>query len=223
MPKKPQVLAGQTFLTKKALQDAIKKILHQSPLNKDLQRDDYRLVRALLDYHPSADIKIGCGVVAIQVVKFKPYNNRGFELVRLDGTKTDFSYRQCLNPESKLTKLKRACRFAVSSDIVAFRDSYFALGSPRCEISGEPVTRKTCHIDHAPPWTFRDIFNEFIQVYKIDIDKIRLAGCDVDGATTYDIEHPGIKSLWVLFHRNRAVLRILHKDTHMKITKGETP
>lgn len=220
---KTQALAGQVFLTKKALRAAIRKILHQSPLNKNLQGNNYRLVRALLDQHPSADQKIGCGVQSIQVVKFKPYNHRGFELKRTDGTRTDFSYIQCLNSESKLTKVKRAFRWAISPDIITFRNTFFIQINPVCEISNRPITAKTSDVDHAPPMTFKNIFEEFIEKYSVSIDKIKLFGCNVDGATTYDIENSSIKELWIQFHRTHARLRILHKDVHVKIAHGEIP
>jgi hypothetical protein len=220
MSAQPQSIAGRVFKTKKALQDEIKRILHDSPLDERLEGNDYELVRALLDRHPSAEIKVGSGVRAIRVVNFQPYKNRGFELERVDGSRTDFSYLRCLNPETKLAKLKRACRFAVSPDIIAFRNAFFGRGQAAYEVSGRFVTVETCHVDHAPPMTFKVIFEAFMQEYGVNIDKIALSGCDVDGSTTYDIEHPAIKSLWVNFHNKHASLRILHVDTHKEVTRG---
>lgn len=219
MIAKPQIIANRTFPTKKSLQDEIKRILHQSPLDQKLEGDDYKLIRALLDRHPQAEQKVGCGVRSIFVVKFPPYCSCGFELVRIDGSRTDFSYLQCLNPESKLTRLKRACRYAVSDDIIAFRDDFFRRGQSACEISGRFVDLNTYNVDHAPPMTFKNIFEAFLSEYGINVDKIVLS-YGGDGSTTCDIGHPAIRDLWINFHRKYANLRILHIETHQEITRG---
>jgi len=78
-------------------------------------------------------------------------NHPKYDLKRIDGTETDFSYIECLNPRSKIQNIKTACRSAIAEDMMG-------------------ISRKGYIAHHETP--FINIFNLWIK--DKDIDKINL-------------------------------------------------
>jgi hypothetical protein len=88
------VVAGETFATKKALEERLKAMLHAAAPGVELDEPEHSFLLCVLFRHPDAVEKIGCGVRAFRVGTSK-YGNRCFEAVRTDGTWTEFSYLKC--------------------------------------------------------------------------------------------------------------------------------
>jgi len=66
-------------------------------LGEELLQHDQEFMMSLLKKHPSAAKKIGTGVQSIYVDRNKCWpDNRCFHIVRVDGTRTEFSYLKCL-------------------------------------------------------------------------------------------------------------------------------
>lgn len=88
------VVAGESFTTKKALEEKLKAILHAAKPGVELDEPQHSFLLYVLFRHPDAIQKIGPGVRAFRVTTSK-YGNRCFEAVRTDGTWTEFSYLKC--------------------------------------------------------------------------------------------------------------------------------
>lgn len=91
-------VAGQTFETKKALEERLKAMLHGAPIGVELDEPDHSFLLCVLFRHREAVEKIGPGVRAFRVTTSK-YRNRCFEILRVDGTAQEFSYLKCVRGE----------------------------------------------------------------------------------------------------------------------------
>src|SRR5258706_3097983 len=97
---------GHAFRTKREAEAAIQFILHSQPLGKPLAPAHLQFMFAVLEDHPSVEIKIGCGVANMEVRSDARYPNiRYFWIIRHDGTGTDFSFKQCLKPPTQAQKV----------------------------------------------------------------------------------------------------------------------
>ncbi len=72
---------------------------------------------ALLDTHSRIKEKIGVGIEIIKIAKVK-YNNKCFEIIRIDGSTEYFSYIRLINsPMTDFAKFNRACRDIIAEDM----------------------------------------------------------------------------------------------------------
>lgn len=94
MPRDEIVVAGETFVTKKALEEKLRALLYAAPLGVELDEPAHSFLLCVLFRHPEALKKIGLGVKAFRVTTSE-YKNRCFEVIRVDGSYTDFSIMSC--------------------------------------------------------------------------------------------------------------------------------
>ena len=92
------VICGKTFETKKALEEKLKRILHEAIPGVEFDEPEHSFLLCVLFRHPQAVEKIGPGVRAFRVTTTK-YKNRCFEAVRVDGSNMEFSYASCARGE----------------------------------------------------------------------------------------------------------------------------
>lgn len=86
---KPITINNLYFKTKKALDGYIRKMRDSYFDRQSLGESDFNFMLSLLDRHERPDAKIGCGIVSMYVKTNPVYkNNRGFWLVRVDGSET---------------------------------------------------------------------------------------------------------------------------------------
>lgn len=86
------VLGGRIQTTRRN----VRHILFSYDLGEELHNPDLKLVRALLQYHPDAKAKVGCGVCGIKVdTSLHPDGSRCFWVRRIDGSLEDFSAKKC--------------------------------------------------------------------------------------------------------------------------------
>ena len=209
-----------TFNTKTALRKKIREIRDRYKDNERLNQEDFNFMVDLLQRHEDPARKIGCGV-AYMYVKTNPVfkKNRGFWLVRSDGSETDFSFEICLKHESKLQKFKSACRTAVSDEIINFRDNFFDTeGWPTCEITGDLISKNDSHVDHTPPMTFDRIVNDFIKETNIDVETIGLLTAE-DNRVRNEIENVNLRNRFINYHNTHAVLRVVSRFANLSIIK----
>jgi hypothetical protein len=93
------VVFGQSFKTKKALEEKLRSMLHTAPLGVEFDEPEHSFLLCVLFRHPDVLKKIGRGVKAFRVTTSE-YKNRCFEVVRVDGTYEEFSYPRCARGEA---------------------------------------------------------------------------------------------------------------------------
>lgn len=228
---KDYTINGEEFNTQKSLEDRIKGILHGPPnLPAPLGQDDFNFIFSLIsDYHGRPDIKIGPGVKEIGVRKNQIYKkNREFYLLRVDGSLTDVSYKECLSNRSPEAKFRTALRKAVSPQIIEFKMAFWeGKQTAVCPLTGETIAPGSSHIDHEDP-SFEEIVIQFIQYLEdnlgiTSIEEIKLTGAR-DGEIGEAFENPEIEEEFLNFHKARARLRVTSERGNLsgpRVTKPE--
>ncbi|MEZ4614736.1 MAG: DCL family protein [Caldilineaceae bacterium] len=219
------IINGEKFATKKDLLTRVRQILHSYKDGQTLNMFDLAFIGDLLNNHPQAEQKIGCGISSI-FVKQNPvfHGNRGFWIRREDGTQTDFSFMECLSPSSQKKKVLSAFRAAVEPFTFAFKQQFFdslADGIATCDYTGQVLTFVGSHVDHKPPNTFEKIFSDFIDNEDLDIAKIELLGGAQDNLIQDEIADPTIKDRWITFHNQQAELRVVSSKANLSDVKLE--
>ena len=108
----------------------------------------------------SKDEKRGAGVDGFEI-RLNLFNTWGFGIIRVDGTRTDFSYLTCIDGHAPtpLQQVLEAMRREVQYDILEAKRAYFqqhanAEGRIQCPVIGRMITIEESHADHACPRTF---------------------------------------------------------------------
>jgi len=199
-------------MNKTQTKNFIKQIIGNYVDGEDLLPEDFKFMLGVLANHENAEDKIGCGVKRMWVAT-TIYNNRGFWLERNDGTKTDFSFLRCFTNSSPRTDYLKACRKAVESDIIEFRDRAFGSSSViTCPILNIPVTKHESHVDHHI-LPFIKIAKAFFEMEK-DIKFIH-----GDGKIGVEFADKEMEKRGVEFNNQRAQLRIISARANLQIKK----
>jgi hypothetical protein len=207
--------------TQNEMRERIRKILYSYPEGIPLAAGDREFMLGILGNHPTAEAKIGCGVASI-VVRINPVfrQQRGFWVVRKDGSETDFSFEKCLRHPAPEQRLKAAARVAVAPSVIRFKRDFFnAYPVAFCPVTGEPLGPGDCHIDHAPPMTFEAILARFLEESGLTSEQIKVSGPGQDGRIGCEIEDPEIRGKFILFHDRVASLRVVSKRANLSDVK----
>jgi hypothetical protein len=207
---------GEQFASKAALQRRIRTILNTRLGEVDGEHAPFLL--SLFRRHRDAEQKFGPGVAAIRVVLAMPYKTRCFEIERVDGTRTDISYLECLKPSTVFEWFPAACRTAVVDQIQAFKDSAFGASHwVNCAVTGDPVSRDNCHVDHEPPWTFEAIVDSFLDNSVIDLAQLEFM--DGDGETQSRFADQSLADSFARYHAERAQLRVVTRWANLSLLR----
>lgn len=162
-------------------------------------------LRGLLDRHPCAGEKKGCGVAYFTAETERTYGTRHFAVHRLDGTETDFSWQVCVSPPSHKDECRKAMRAAVADQVIAFRRTAFTQQPVQlCALCGTHLSRQA-EIDHAAP-SFRELAEQYAAAVG-GWDRITLEPSgegEIGRRLCY-----GDNYTWSLFHAHKAVLQLL--------------
>merc|ERR1719199_1050320 len=95
---KPIQVGTQKFVNVGALRGRVKEILNSRSDGEQLKPEssDYKLIQALLSYHPKGETKRK-GMVGIKVAKSSQGDSRCFWMVKESGEEEDFSAQKCLS------------------------------------------------------------------------------------------------------------------------------
>ena len=161
------------------------------------------------------DEKIGDGGIAhIFMSRNLDYKNTFcFYVVREDGSFTDISWKECLDPKSEKALCRQLVRQALRSTIVyqilEFKSYAFSQGLEiRCPYTNEILTKENCHVDHVAPKTFESIVQEFFKVNQLTNEDIELSDAK-DLSSVREILDLELLAKWQQFHKENCVLRVL--------------
>ncbi len=172
----------------------------------------------LIDIHPESEIKVGCGVLRFFVAA-DGFGGRCLWLERIDGSKTDFSFRACVSAPSHESEVRRAFRFAIKEQARTFRDLAFAAGPVRCAITNAPLLRDACHVDHRPPQTFLLLLTLFLGAEGLTTDAVQV-NPTADGDTETRLIDEALANRWRAFHASRAVLQVTSARANLSQGSG---
>ncbi|MBG1269427.1 DCL family protein [Nostoc sp. WHI] len=226
MARQPIVLNGKEFKFQKNAKEYFKQMLERYRNGQTVNTDDHEMLLALIERHPEADKKIGCGVKRL-------YKDRTdmptscFWIEREDGSKTDFSYPTAIAAREKslYQEFFEACRNAVQDDLKKTKEQFFGkfadeTGKVKCDITGEKVAIYESHLDHKKPLTLQVIVNTFLAANEIEIKPEMLSlSQDAQFQTTFlDIE---IKDKFKRYHHKIADLRIIKTELNLSLGGSE--
>jgi len=216
----------QVFSSKKDAIHFFRAMLRRYRNNQKITDIDSQALRSLLERHPEAQQKIGCGVRHF----LKAPTDEGtscFWIERDDGTKTDFSYISCANARgpSLYQQFAEACRQAVKSELEAAKKKHFGEhansdGKVRCEVTGELVTTYESHLDHKKPFTFQVIVISFITANNLTITAEMLSR-PTDAQYVATLIDEDIQNRFREYHRKTANLRIIKIQNNLSLGGSE--
>lgn len=218
MPKYQYNINGRQFNSKKSIIEHVRENIYRKYSDYELLIDEHLyFMLGLLRYHPWSDQKIGVGVQSMWVQPNENYATKCFWLERIDGTKTDFSFHQCVSLPSPLRDFKAACRRAIAPSIINLKQKYFSgINECSCPLLGITMTMSTSHVDHMSPNTFEKILNDFIKEFNIDVEAVPLVEHN-DGKIGNCFDDVNFEKEWVDFHDRRAKLRVISIKANLSI------
>lgn len=219
----PIQIGNEVFTTKKAVQERCREIIRGARDGEPLGAEVHSFLSALLAGHPQAEHKVKDGVDRFTVGPAPGFPSRCFWLVRTDGTATDFSFNECLTPTTPLREFKNACRSAVYADILRFKHGRFAAGPVFCPITGEELALDACHVDHAPPWPFDRIAEEFLESLGVGPEAVDTSGKYADGCVRDTFASEDVAEAFRLFHEARASLRLVSRRANLSLLRRDNP
>jgi len=196
-------------LSKAKMKEYVSNILKVLPVGTILEGREKNIALYLLHQHPRKEEKIGCGLKDICVAGHS--KNKHLQIIRIDGSRIDYSYRKCLYGEPKnLDIFRAACRSAVMADIRQFKDRALQ-GNPICLHRETILTEENSVVDHVKPKTFNVIVGNFISAHGYVVDEVKIGG---DLSRVFlDKE---LSRQFREFHNKHAVLELVYKDANNK-------
>lgn len=217
MPAISYTVNGEFFATQRDLEQRVKALLRAYRAPVRLAGADAGLMADLLERHPSAERKIGVGVAGILILSNGKFG-QGFYVERIDGTREDFSYKQCIRPLTHASKCKFAFRRAIDDQVLAVKAAVFHrddLALP-CPITGEPMVWETAHVDHEPPRTFAALLEQYMRSRGVTFDAIALE--EAPGGIG-KILPARLARDWAVWHEERAVLRVISAEANLRLVR----
>lgn len=222
----PVEIGELNFKTKKAAKNFFKDMLARYKDGEDINEEDSNHLHSLIEKHPDASQKIGCGINKFFREKTEKWTSC-FWLERHDGITTEFSYPTCVDAKGKsiYQEFSEACREAVSDDLIATKKSHFDKngneeGKVACDITGELVWQHESHLDHKKPMTFQVIVRTFIAANNIEPNSAILSESrDRQFTTTFTDEC--IAKKFVKYHHEVADLRIIKSEVNLSLGGSE--
>ncbi len=209
---KKWLVAGKRFESTADLKTYVENMLTKYSSGAYLSLWDAQFILGLLKYHPDAEDKLS-GIIAGILVHCRDCG-KGFTLHKESGELVTFSWQKCISPPSPWVKFTRVCRKLVQPDIQRAKQKAFS-ETPylKCEFTGQLLTPKTCHMDHAPPNTFSVIVRQFVREWGINPNEIVYV--HGDGFTTF--RDAQLAKDWIAYHQFYARLRPVSATANLSI------
>jgi hypothetical protein len=98
MPAKLFIIETRTFPRKQDAREFFRSMLHKYKAGDRIDTEDARDLSALLKHHTEYEEKLGVGIDHFSVM-WNRYGTQSFQIIRLDGSRDDFSYDHCITPK----------------------------------------------------------------------------------------------------------------------------
>jgi len=221
----PYVVSDEIFKTKGDLTGRCRQIIASTSDGQVVAEDQLPFLYDLFKYHDEWSLKSAGGVRDI-TVKTATQGTRCFFLRKHDGSEIDISFPYAIRliPSSRTANLlpqalrdfRGAARNAINVQIYSFRDGQ--LGEALvCPITGEPLGRSNCAVDHAPPNTFDSILFEFCRTRPINPLEVKVGS---ENGTVAVIEDSTLLAAWQAYHQEKASLRLISRLGNLQLPKS---
>jgi hypothetical protein len=222
MPKIKIEVGPLSFSTKRAAIEHFRLMLHRYDLSERVSEQDAIELRWLLDRHHERERKVGCGIDYFVVRRNPEYpTQRGFFIVRLDDSETDFSYLKCIDggAPDPMSEAKQAMRAEVRDDIRQAKQKYFnehadEHGQVKCPLSGKLITIEEADADHAPPRTFDTLALAFLEARSIKAD-VTFVTPSADNQYAPKMADRELGAAWRAYHHKLAAIRVVARGENL--------
>ena len=203
------------FNSQKEAEEYFRAILNKYEKWQEIIDMDQVDLRALLERHPEAKNKIGCGIKRLYIGEDPEFHGKCFNLERIDGSSTDFSYKTCIKGKAKTLDqdFSQACRDAIWQQLFEAKKAYFEKyhdenGMVKCEVSGKLYKFEEVHADHMAPLTFEVLVNNFKAALNI-MPSYDILTKPADNQSQAKFIDDRIKILFQDYHSKAAKLRFV--------------
>ena len=204
-----------SFPTKKILYERLQDLLGRTPPETILTGEDKDLLIALARTHYHKEELIGPGIQGIIVGK-NEFGYRGFEVLRVDGTRQPWSFKKAIYPPEtgiggwSISSIRSAFRAEVSDQTQAYKTKVIAQGK-MCPISGHALSWDTTDIDHVLP--FSDLLKDFLKQHGLTLNQVEVFQ-EPGNAGAHRLVDRNLADVWSAWHKEHAELRALWRDAH---------
>lgn len=191
----------------------------------EMATEDFQWVTTILiPRHGSAKVKIGGGVSKVVFGKNSRCAHRKSSrppccmyVMRTDGSITDVSWRECLNPSDYRSKVLNAMRSAVREQMTDYRSSIDLFWV--CGVCGLTRSDASMEIDHHPK-PFLQIAEEWLASESCGFEDISVSG-EQDLLVGDKFADDNAMKKWADFHRKSTEngLRPLCKECHKRLKR----
>jgi hypothetical protein len=216
------VVGKLTFPTQKAATAHFRTILHRHGAGVRIPEPDATGLCWLLERHPYAAQKVGCGVKYFTTQHEAEYGTLHFVLVRTDDSQTDFSFLHCIKAPTALSDAKQAMRAEVTPDILDAKAEFFrrnanADGKVLCPVSNVWIGPEEADADHAPPHLFGPMATMFLAARGIEPDAgfVDDHGDNLIGPRMRD---RALAADWRKYHHRLAAIRVIARVPHRALS-----
>ncbi|MFG2463370.1 DCL family protein [Streptomyces sp. NPDC048523] len=207
-------IGSREYPSKKAAQEAVRDVLYGYSVGSTVDQEaDHLLLLDLLDMHEEADAKIGVGVEAFAIAPPLQGPYPGFEVIRTDGTRIDFSYLACLKPPSYRQQVSSAMRVEVKDDVSAYFTSRVAANTLLSDESGRTLDIADTHVSYYRGPSFAELAAAFAH----DVggwDAIELTTSSDPGRGKFTDR--ALAERWREYHQEHAVLALLSSQENLR-------
>jgi hypothetical protein len=208
-------IGGRIFSTKSAATSYFRKMLGKYELGNWVDSDDRRMLAELLIRHRYSNDLLRDPISGFRITKDALTGHRRFEIVRPDGTVNDFSYLKCISPphDRHFEDVIWAMRCKVIKQTRFFHNSAFkGQSTVQCGITSVRIGRKSSHVDHVPPLTFRVIAFNFLKTVGLKVQDVFITSeGHLHASSARYLADRALATKWQEYHLKHAVLRITSK------------
>ena len=207
-------IGSREYPTKKAAQEAVRDVLYGYSVGSIVgKEEDHLLLLDLLDLHEEADAKIGVGVESFAIAPplMGPYP--GFEVIRTDGTRIDFSYLACLKPPSYRQQVSSAIRVEAEGNVTDYFTARVAADTLVSDESGRTLDLTDTHVSYYQGPSFAQLAAAFAHEAG-GWDAIELTKSSDPGRGQFTDRQ--LAEQWREYHREHAVLGLLSSQENLR-------
>lgn len=171
--------------------------------------EHHRLLLDLLDMHPYAEDKIGPGVEAFAIAPPQRGPYSGFQVIRTDGTRIDFSYQDCLKPRTYRQQVLNVMGDEVRQTKSDYFEARRAADTLISDLSGQPLASTDIAVSYFQGPAFNAIAEEFAESLG-GWETIELTSSAEQGLGRF--VDRDLAERWFIHHQERAVFGLLSQQ-----------
>lgn len=205
-------LGSTLFRTKGEAEDAIRRILHGTPLNTLITGEDLDLVEGMFYLHEYCEKMADRGMEGFEVreqqhVQFRT-KERCFHVVHPNGITTDFSYRNAFNHNNRLPTFGKAARHAINESQYEFKEADVKGRAEAVCLGCFSLVPQQDTVVHHEGIGFAEIKTRWLDEFGLPALHYEAGGI---GSIISD---PEVRQVFREFHDRLAVRQVICKECH---------